>query len=229
MTGKVTLKTTTLQHGRISLALHHLRESEHGWPLLLLHGLGEHSPDAVGLDIAGWTGSIYALDFTGHGDSQNPAGGGYSAEILMADVDTALTALGPCTVLGRGLGGYIALLIAGARPSLVRGAIIDDGLGLMGGGGSPGSIHLDMPNRLTSPDRESTPDPYALLEMSSDIRPADYASSYAFAASQGTENRVSVAVVAKVRPAWLSAIVDQFGVEEMPLTDALAAFAGPKY
>ncbi len=112
---------------------------------------------------------------------------------------------------------------------MVRGAIIDDGLGLMGGGGSPGSIHLDMPNRLTSPDSSSTPDPYALLEMSSDIRPADYASSFAFAASQASENRVSIAVVAKVRPAWLSGIVDQFGVEEMPLTDALAAFAGVQH
>jgi pimeloyl-ACP methyl ester carboxylesterase len=229
VTTKMTLKTTTLHHGRIALALHQLSNSEHGWPLLLLHGLGERSPDAVGLDIAGWNGSIFALDFTGHGDSQSPVGGGYSAEILMADVDTALSVLGPCTILGRGLGGYIALLIAGARPSLVRGAIIDDGLGLMGGGGSPGSIHLDMPNRLTSFDNTSSPDPYALLEMSSDIRPADYASSFAFAASQGTENTVSVAVVAKVRPTWLSGIIDQFGVEEMPLTDALAVFAGAKY
>jgi pimeloyl-ACP methyl ester carboxylesterase len=225
----VSLKTTTLQHGRISLALHHLKESEHGWPLLVLHGLGERSPEAVGLDIAGWNGSIYALDFTGHGDSQSPVGGGYSAEILMADVDTALANLGPCTVLGRGLGGYIALLIAGARPALVRGAIIDDGLGLMGGGGSPGSIHLDLPNRLTAIEKTPNPDPYALLEMSSDIRPADYASSFAFAASQGTENRVSVAVVAKVRPTWLSGIVEQFGVEEMPLTDALAVFAGAQF
>jgi hypothetical protein len=65
--------------------------------------------------------------------------------------------------------------------------------------------------------------------MSSDIRPADYASSFAFAASQGTQSRVSVAVVAKVRPTWLSGIVDQFGVEEMPLTDALAVFAGAPF
>ncbi len=113
----MTLKTTTLQHGRIALALHHLRESEHGWPLLLLHGLGERSPDAVGLDIAGWTGSVYALDFTGHGDSQNPAGGGYSAEILMADVDTALSNSDPAPFLGAGSGVTLPYLSRSA-PSI---------------------------------------------------------------------------------------------------------------
>lgn len=213
-----------VQHGRIRLALHTLRESANGWPLLLLHGLGEHSPEGVSPDIAGWNGSIYALDFTGHGASDSPVGGGYSAEVLMADVDTALSLLGPCTVLGRGLGGYIALLIAGARPSLVRGVIIDDGIGIVGGGGSPGSIHLDVPNRLASND--GSPDPYALLEMSSDIRPADYAATFAFATAQATPNRVAVAVVTRARPAWLAGLVDQYGVEVMPLADALAVFAG---
>jgi pimeloyl-ACP methyl ester carboxylesterase len=222
-----TSSITMLQHGRVTLALHQLRESNVGWPLLLLHGLGEHSPEAVGLDVAGWNGSIHALDFTGHGESGRSIGGGYSAEILMADVDAALAHLGPCTVLGRGIGGYVALLIAGARPNLVRGAIIDDGLGLLGGGAAPGSIHLDVPNRLTELDLN--PDPYALLEMSSDIRPADYAVSFAFAAGQGATNRLSIAVVTKLRPPWLAGIVEQFGVEAMPLTDALAVFAGSEY
>lgn len=218
---------TYLQHGRVRLALHTLRESTGGWPLLLLHGLGERSPEGVPLDIAGWNGAIYALDFTGHGASDLPIGGGYSAEVLMADVDTALSHLGPCTVLGRGLGGYIALLIAGARPTLVRGAIIDDGIGIMGGGSSPGSIHLDVANRLVADD--NSPDPYALLEMSSDIRPADYAATYAFAASQSTPNRVAIAVVTRSRPAWLASLLDQYGIEAMPLTDALAVFGGADY
>ena len=34
-----------------------------------------------------------ALDFTGHGQSTIPAGGGYNAEILLADADIALAAL----------------------------------------------------------------------------------------------------------------------------------------
>ncbi len=216
-----------VQHGRIRLALHTLRESTAGWPLLLLHGLGERSPEGVGLDIAGWNGPIFALDFTGHGASESPTGGGYSAEVLMADVDTALSRLGPCTILGRGLGGYIALLISGARPALVRGAIIDDGIGILGGGGSPGSIHLDVPNRLV--DGPGAPDPYVLLEMSSDIRPADYAATYAFAAAQATSNRIAIAVVTRARPSWLVGILDQFGVELLSLTDALAVFAGAEY
>ena len=55
----------------------------------------------------------------------------------MGDVDAALAHLGPSTVLGRGLGAYIALLIAGARPDLVRGAVLADGPGLVGGGREP--------------------------------------------------------------------------------------------
>ena len=84
-----------------------------------------------------------------------------------------------------------------------------------------------MPNRLIAGD--STPDPYALLEMSSDIRPGDYASSFALAAGQGSPNPVAIAVVTGTRPRWLAAIIDQFGVEAMPLTDALAVFAGFDY
>ena len=41
----------------------------------------------------GWAGPIAALDFTGHGQSTIPPGGGYNAEILLADADIALAAL----------------------------------------------------------------------------------------------------------------------------------------
>ena len=51
-----------------------------------------------------------------------------------ADVDAALAALEPQTLYGEGLGAYIALLTAGARPDRVRGAILADGPGLAGGG-----------------------------------------------------------------------------------------------
>ena len=62
---------------------------------------------------ADWPGPVYALDFTGHGRSDVPAGGGYSAEILLADADHALAHLGTATVVGRGLGAYIALMLGG--------------------------------------------------------------------------------------------------------------------
>src|SRR3954447_1195148 len=109
----------TLVHGRSRLALHLLRE---GWgrPLLLLHGLRERSPRRAPDHLDSWAGPVYALDFTGHGASTIPAGGGYTAEMLMADVDAALVHLGKATVYGRGLGAYVALLIGGARPTEVR-------------------------------------------------------------------------------------------------------------
>ena len=83
---------TFLRHNRIDLALHHLRDREAGGtgrPLLLLHGLGERTPDRVP-GVVEWSGPVYGLDFTGHGRSTVPVGGGYSAEILVGDVDAVL-------------------------------------------------------------------------------------------------------------------------------------------
>ena len=89
-----------LVHNKVSLAVHELRGGE-GRALLLLHGLGERSPDEVPAYAAAWPGPIAALDFTGHGDSTLPAGGGYTAEILMADADIAVEHFGQVTLLGR--------------------------------------------------------------------------------------------------------------------------------
>ena len=60
-----------LTHGRVELALWKLREGESAGhrPLLLLHELGGRSPDAAPVDVAGWPGPIWGLDFTGHGSS----------------------------------------------------------------------------------------------------------------------------------------------------------------
>ena len=130
--------THLIDHARVKLAIHVLRVVEGGPMLLVLHGLGRSAEREVPSDAADWPGSVCTLDFTGHGESGIPAGGGYTCEILMGDADAALTAIGPSTILGRGLGGYIALLITGARPSLVRGVIIADGPGLAGGRGPSG-------------------------------------------------------------------------------------------
>ena len=132
--------TVTLRHNKVDLALHHIDGK--GQPLLLLHGLGEHSPTSVPVWASTWPGKVWALDFTGHGKSSIPSGGGYTAEVLMGDVDAALEHIGPSTILGRGLGAYAALLIAGARPDAVRGAILADGPGLFGGPSGPTSPQL---------------------------------------------------------------------------------------
>jgi len=212
----------TVRHNRISLALHRLRDAgpAGGRPLLYLHGLGDRSPDAVPGRVS-WPGPIWALDFTGHGRSTIPKGGGYSCELLMADVDAALAELGPSTVYGRGLGGYVGLLIAGGRPDLVRGAVIDDGPGLAGGGVEPGTPFI-----LTQPfAAEATPDPYALLELSIDLRPPDYATAFARQATQLSGLDVAVAVAALGRASWLAAVALEPGVATLTVAEALALFA----
>ena len=213
-----------LTHNKIRLALHHLRRDGEGRPLLLLHGLGETSPTSPPPWVTGWKGPIAALDFTGHGLSTVPAGGGYSAEIMLGDADIALAALagtsGTVTVVGRGLGAYIALMLAGARSSQVHGAALCDGVGLTGGATGPTSgsfVQLEP--------RAEPPDPYALFELSRDLRPPDYATHFVSHALQGSGLEEPIAVCAVTRPVWLSAVVEQVGVVTCGLPEALTMYA----
>ena len=202
------MNTTVLTHNRVELALHTLRAGS-GLPLLLLHGLGERSPAEVPDAVAAWRGPITALDFTGHGASTVPVGGGYTAEILMADADAAIQHLGEATVVGRGLGAYVALLIAGARPRLVRGAVLADGPGLSGGPSSPTSQPVYSLEAV-----DATPDPYALVELGRDLRPPDYATAFSRLALQGSDLEQPITVVARFRPSWLRAVAGELGVGE---------------
>ena len=218
-----TATTTTLRHAKVELALHRLRDGD-GPQLLLLHGLGERSPHAVPPRADAWPGPVAALDFTGHGDSTVPAGGGYTCEILMGDADAALAELGPLTVLGRGLGAYVALLLAGARPADIRGAVLLDGPGLFGGPSTPAS-----PSVVTLPDAEQrvAPDPYAIVELTRDVRPPDYAASFARQAGAVSDLEHAITVAAAGRPPWLEAVVEVMGVLEAPADEALASY-GPR-
>lgn len=211
--------TVRLQHNRIGLALHRLRDGE-GQPLLLLHGLGEQSPEVAPGWTSSWKGAVFALDFTGHGASDVPRGGGYTAETLMADVDVALAHTGPATVVGRGLGAYIALLIAGGRPELVRGAVLCDGPGLHGGPSAPTASSF-----VSLPDHRSAPDRYALLELSKDLRPAPYASLFVYLAVEHSGLATPITVAARVRPEWLAAVVASPGVTEASIDDALRGYS----
>jgi pimeloyl-ACP methyl ester carboxylesterase len=209
-----------LQHNRIKLALHTLRGGQ-GRALLLLHGLGERAPRALSAELAAWPGPLHALDFTGHGDSSVPKGGGYTCELLMGDADAALAHLGEATLLGRGLGAYVALLLAGGRPEQVRGAILRDGPGLCGGGsGATTSFVPFVDERQGAP-----PDPYALVELAIDIRPPDYACIFAHQAAQFSRLSRPISVCACERPGWLSAVVGEPGVEATTLAEALARYA----
>jgi pimeloyl-ACP methyl ester carboxylesterase len=201
------MSTIHLQHNRITLALHEIR-SGIGRPLLLLHGLGENAQEMRTLSLQ-WSGPVWALDFTGHGESTVPHGGGYSAEILMADVDVALRHLGEATILGRGLGGYIGFLIAGARPSLVKGVVIVDGPGLSGG-----AIHATSSSEITSAGSRigSTPDPWALIELSRDARPPNYAVTFTRLAVESSSIDEPISVTTRVTPQWIEAISAEPGV-----------------
>ncbi len=217
-----------LKHGRIDLALHVVAEQAPTHrPLLLLHGLGERAPttgaSALTWPISHFGGSVYGLDFTGHGLSTVAHGGGYTSEMAMADAHLAAFALCerhplPPLILGRGLGGYVALLLAGADPTHVGGVVIADGPGLTGGGPRPPSLYIDTDLRPS----DETPDPFALLELAADVRPPDYAVMMLDLA-RGAERPVPVAVSARNRPEWLAAIIGHDGVRELSLDIALSA------
>ena len=223
--------TVMLRHNKVDLALHLLRPepvdpASPGRPLLLLHGLGDRSPSAVPRWVESWPGVIAALDFTGHGDSTVPSGGGYSAETLMADADHALAHLvgddpdATITVLGRGLGAYIALQIAGARATRVHGAILTDGPGLAGGPTGPSSQSV-----FALQTNGTTPDPYALVELGRDLRPGDYAVSFVGLANTGSPANTPISVASSFRPKWLEAVADSAGTAETTVADALASYA----
>lgn len=215
------LETVKLQHNRISLALHKVSDGV-GRPLLLLHGLGENAQRMATVGYT-WSGPVWALDFTGHGESTVPAGGGYSCEILMADVDIALRHIGEATVMGRGLGGYIALLIAGARPTLVRGAIVMDGPGLAGG-----ATHVTsgVENVSAGPRMGTAPDPWALLELTRDARPQNYVVTFAQLAAMNSGIEEPIALTTKVSPPWIEALRPLPGViNDISVEEALEQYA----
>lgn len=211
--------TVFLAHNRVKLALHHLRPGT-GRPVLHLHALGEHSPEQVPADLEAWPGPVFALDFTGHGASTVPGGGGYTAEVLMGDADAALQMIGAATVVGRGLGAYVALLIAAGRPEEVRGAILCDGAGLVGGGDEPGPLVV-----RGVPGKPTAPDPFALVELASDLRPPDYVIRFAELAAEHSGLPHPISVAARSRPDWLKRVVEHPGVVVEPLEDALRRFA----
>jgi pimeloyl-ACP methyl ester carboxylesterase len=212
--------TQLLTHVKTQLALHKLRDGV-GRPLLLLHGLGEQTPLTAPAATNSWPGSVHGLDFTGHGESTVPVGGGYTCELLMSDADRALAELGEVTILGRGLGGYIGLLLAGARPHLVVGAIIADGPGLAGGGSGPTSATIVAP-----PTSEPVaPDPWALVELARDTRPADYVIEFVHEANKKSRLDSPISVASVSEPDWLRAVSDDPFVRKRTTVQALADFA----
>ena len=214
--------TETVVHGKIELALHHLRPAttalkigtgttgigKNGTgtrPLLLLHGLGEASPADVPWYVATWPGPIAALDFTGHGGSTIPRGGGYTAEILLADADAALGALTDGDPTGdhgaRARPRRVRRPDARRRPADAR-ARRDPGRRARPRRRADGA---DVAELLLAPDRWRSPDPYALVELGRDLRPPDYAAPFVRLALAGSPLDEPIAVAAVCGP-WLEAV-----------------------
>jgi pimeloyl-ACP methyl ester carboxylesterase len=217
----------------VELVLHTLRRSE-GPALLVLHGLGERTEPTLAAPLDRWPGSVHGLDFTGHGDSTTPRGGGYTPEWLAADADIALAAVGPCALWGRGLGAYVALLLAGARPDQVRGAVLADGPGIAGADDGFVLTLVEDPvaatgafeprtDRSPSGSAHAVADPRALAELSADRRTAAYAlAQHEAIASVGD---LPLMVSATERPSWLAALVARPGVQLCSPPEALDRLA----
>jgi len=188
-----------LRHGRIELELHQ-RARRDGLPLLLLHALYGSSAD-WGEAVAVWPGSIYALDFCGHGHSDWLTGGGYCPELLVGDADAALAHIGRAAVAGAGLGAYVALLLAGTRPADVPAALLLPGAGLDGSGATP-DFSRRFPTHLIGvepPASAARHDPLVCAnEMS--VRPIAYAQAFA-----ETARRLLLFEDGAPRPPWWDA------------------------
>jgi len=219
-----------LTHARLGLALHSLQLGE-GTPLLLLHALGGSSADWQPAAIA-WGGPVYALDLSGHGYSGRLYGGGYFAELWAADADIALAHIAhehdvAAVVVGAGLGAYVALLLAGARPTDVAAVGVLSGAGLHAGGPLPAFGQLELvPSTIlcdaairTQPALDS-----AVLSSESAVRPPDYAQAFAAQAQ-----RVLLVEDGTLRPAWWEAVreLEHVEVYDGELASALQLLAGP--
>ena len=103
----------------------------------------------------------------------------------------------------------------------MRGAVLDDGPGLAGGGPYP-STTVILSDLVV--DR-AAPDEWALSELARDVRPPDYATSFARQATQLSGLDWPVAVCARSRPPWLEAVAAEPGVLDTTLDEALRRYA----
>jgi pimeloyl-ACP methyl ester carboxylesterase len=95
--------------------------------VVLLHALGESAADwePVAARLAE-SYHLLAFDLRGHGSSEWH--GDYSSRVMSEDVVDAIErlGLGPVILVGHSLGGIVAMLVALARPDLVRRLVIED-------------------------------------------------------------------------------------------------------
>jgi len=136
-------------------------------------------------------------------ESDSVRGGAYSTELLAGDADTALAQVGRAAVAGAGVGAYVSLLLAGARPELVPAALLLPGRGLAGGGAWP--VFTETSRRIAPLFAEDARPPGGedprVRRLEYDIRPPDYAVTLARAA-----RRLLLVEDGGARPPWWEAV-----------------------
>jgi pimeloyl-ACP methyl ester carboxylesterase len=212
----------TIKNGRVSLALHE-RKAGAGMPLLLLHGLWESSA-AWGDEPEAWPGPVFALDFSGHGESGRVRGGAYSIERFLSDADLALRHLERAALAGSGLGAWYAVILAGTRAERVPGCLLAPGPGLAGGFGVEDPFDstpaCPTPEEVEDFVRSGRPcDPFC-LSAERDPRPPWFVRPFAEAA-----RRVLLVEDGAPRPPWWEAVREASAGTAGDLASGIAALA----
>jgi pimeloyl-ACP methyl ester carboxylesterase len=115
--------------GADGLRIHALEWSREGTPLVFLHGFSNeaHIWDDAAPAVAPYYRTL-ALDLRGHGDSDRDPEGRYDYDFHVADLESALGALGieRLVLVGHSLGGRVAMRFAGKHPDRMAGLVIVD-------------------------------------------------------------------------------------------------------
>ena len=97
--------------------------------------------------------------------------------------------------------------------------VIVDGPGLEGGGAEPPSSNI--PGLRVDARVGTAPDSWALLELSTDIRPVEYVREHLQQIGALSPLRPAIHVDAIGRPAWLRTALEHEAVVETPASEAL--------
>ena len=198
-----------LRHGKIDLALHHLRSGPAGRrrPHAAAAPRSRRIVTRFGAAGARPAGRARSPRWTSPGTAGRRCrtGGGYTAELLLADADVALGALTgddparPVTVVGSGP-RRLHRVAVGRQPARSR-ARCDPHRRAWPRRWADRADVAELLLALTTDG--STPDPYALVELGRDLRPPDYAASFVRLALSGSPLDEPIAVCAVIRPEWL--------------------------
>jgi len=73
--------------------------------------------------------------------------------------------------------------------------------------------------------RTGPPDPYAIADLATDVRPPSYAANYAMLAAQHADTPQPISVCTRERPDWLKAVTELLSLEKVELDQALQHYA----